>query len=98
MKTNIINKCKEYGYEFIDEIDNVLVFQNKETIEELQIFHVLVDEVLERISMALMVDMGSWNEASDCDLNDIEEINYQIDSWLGEYNLSILKEEYKYED
>lgn len=87
MISTIIKECKKYNYEFEYAIEDCLHFKNKNVREELQIFHVLVDEDLERVAMAIIIDLGSWNEATEYDYNDIEDIKEGIASWLSEENL-----------
>ena len=44
-------------------------------------------EELEYVSMTLIIDLGSWNDAIDSDINDLEDIKNNIKSWLSEENL-----------
>ena len=92
MKQKIIEECKKYGYYLFWEGDNFYSFRNDNVREELQVFDVLIDYELESVSMALIIDLGSWNEALESDLNNEEDIMNNIKNWLSEENLnSILK-------
>lgn len=87
MISTIIKECKKYNYEFEYAIESCLHFKNKNVREELQVFHVLVDEDLERVTMAVIMDLGSWNEATEHDYNDLEDVKNGIASWLSKENL-----------
>lgn len=87
MISTIIKECKKYNYEFECAIENFLHFKNKNVREELQVFHVLVDEDLERVAMAIIMDLGSWNEATEHDYNNLEDIKNGIASWISKENL-----------
>lgn len=87
MISTIIKECKKHNYEFTYANDNVLRFINENVREELQLFEVLVDEDLERVTMAVIMDLGSWNEATEHDYNDIEDIKEGIASWISKENL-----------
>ena len=69
MKQKIIEECKKYGYELNWEVNNYLSFINRNVQEDLQMFGVQIDKELERVCMALIIDLGSWNEALESDLN-----------------------------
>lgn len=87
MKEKIINECTKYGYK-LDKIENdFMYFVNENQIEELQLFLVNIDYDLETVSMSLIVDLGSWNEATDSDLLDEEDIIKNIQNWLSEENI-----------
>jgi hypothetical protein len=86
-KQIIIEECKKYGYELSWEEDDYLHFVNNNVREELSCFCVRIYEELEYVSMALIIDLGSWNDAIDSDINDLEDIKYNIKSWLSEENL-----------
>lgn len=87
MKQLIINECKKYGYEFAYERNGFLEFKNEKVIEELQLFQVEIDYDLEMVKMALVIDLGSWNEATDSDINDLDDIRNNIANWLSVENL-----------
>lgn len=87
MISTIIKECKKYNYEFTYAIDKTLRFINKNAREELQLFEVLVDEDLERVAMAIIMDLGSWNEATEHDYNNLEDIKNGIASWISKENL-----------
>lgn len=87
MISTIIKECKKYNYEFTYANDNVLRFINENVREELQLFEVLVDEDLERVTMAVIMDLGSWNEATEHDYNNLEDIKNGIASWISKENL-----------
>lgn len=88
MITTIIKECEKHNYEFTYAIGNTLRFINKNVREELQLFEVLVDEDLERVAMAIIMDLGSWNEATEHDYNDLEDIKNGIASWISKENLA----------
>ena len=92
MKQLIINECKKYGYEFAYERNGFLEFKNEKVIEELQLFQVEIDYDLEMVKMALIIDLGSWNEALESDLDNIEEILDNIKNWLCVENLNSIEE------
>lgn len=94
MKNKIIEECKKYGYEFQYEHEEygLLVFTNNNVIEDLQVFHVQVNEDLETVSMAIITDLGSWNEATDSDINNEEDIMHNIELWIGEENRNLYLE------
>lgn len=94
MKNKIIEECKKYGYEFQYEYEEngLLVFTNNNVIKDLQVFHVQVNEDLEMVSMALIVDLGSWNDAIDSDLNNEQSIMENIKCWLSEENRNLYLE------
>lgn len=87
LKKIIIEECKKYGYELSWEENDYLHFVNNNVREELSCFCVNIDEDLERVSMAILMDLGSWNEATECDLNDLEDIKKNINLWLSEESL-----------
>lgn len=87
LKKIIIEECKKYGYELNWEKDDYLHFVNNNVREELSCFCVNIDEDLERVSMAILMDLGSWNDAIDSDINNIEDIKKNINLWLSEENL-----------
>ena len=99
MKEKIIEECKKYGYllDYEEEENGFLQFKNAEVREELQIFNVMIREELEYISMAIIIDLGSWNEATDADMNNMEEVSEQIKLWLSPENLAEV-EKYFLED
>ena len=92
MKDKIIEECLKYGYYLFWEGDNFYSFRNDDVREELQVFDVLIDYDLESVSMALIIDLGSWNEALESDLNDEEDILNNIKNWLSEENLKSIEE------
>ena len=92
MKQKIIEECKKYGYELNYERNELLSFTNENVNEYLQIFHVRVYESINLVQMALMIDMGSWSEASDSDLDNEEEVLNNIRIWLNEDNLNSMLE------
>lgn len=87
LKQIIIEECKKYGYELSWEEDDYLHFVNNNVREELSCFCVRIYEELEYVSMTLIIDLGSWNDAIDSDINDLEDIKNNIKSWLSEENL-----------
>ena len=92
MRNKIIKECKKYGYELDWEGDNFYSFKNYNIREELQTFDVLIDYDLESVSMALIIDLGSWNEALESDLNNEEDVLENIGNWLSEENLKSIEE------
>lgn len=96
MKNVIIKECKKYGYILYhsEKKDNCIYlnFKNDNVREELQFFSVEIDKDLERVTMAIIIDLGSWNEALESDLNDIQDIKENIGSWLSENNLKLVEE------
>ena len=97
MKEKIIEECKKYGYLLTYEEDDYLHFRNTEVREELQTFAVRIMEELELVSMAVIIDLGSWNDATDADMNDEAEVLEQIKLWLSPENLAEV-EKYFLED
>lgn len=89
LKKMIIEECKKYGFEFsfTEERNKCLVFRNTGIREELSTFAVIIDEDLERVSMAILIDLGSWNDATESDINDIDDIIENINLWLSEESL-----------
>lgn len=87
MKDKIINECAKYGYILEYQEEDLLSFRNPNVREELQLFHVRIYEELEMVSMALIIDMGSWSDSVDVDLNDEKEILKEIGLWISEQNL-----------
>lgn len=92
MKQKIIEECKKYGYELNWEENNYLSFINRNAHKDLQVFDIQVDEELERVCMAIIIDLGSWNEAIEYDLNNEEEIMNGIKNWISEDNLNSILE------
>ena len=97
MKEKIIEECKKYGYLLNYEEDDYLHFRNTEVREELQTFAVRIMEELELVSMAVIIDLGSWNDATDADMNDEAEVLESIKLWLSPENLAEV-EKYFLED
>lgn len=93
IRKQIIEECAKYGYIFSGEMERDCVhhFVNANVREEINLFDVYIDEDLERVAMALIIDMSSWNEASEYDYNDIENIKEGIASWLSKENLKELE-------
>lgn len=89
LKKMIIEECKKYGYEYLfdQESDNCLIFRNPNIREELDTFAVSIDKDLERVSMTILIYLGSWNDATESDLNDLEDIKKNINLWLSEKSL-----------
>lgn len=92
----IFERCKQHGYK-LDSMkgDNSRAdfwFRNPNVKEELQMFEVVVDKDLESVKMAIIMDLGSWNEALDTDSNNTEEILKTIDLWISEESLKKLEE------
>ena len=89
LKKMIIEECKKYGYEYLfdQESDGCLIFRNPNVREELNTFAVSINEDLEIVSMAILIGLGSWNDAIDSDINNIEDIKKNINLWLSEENL-----------
>lgn len=92
MKRKIIKECKKYGYLLDYKDGDFLQFKNENVHEDLQIFQVEIDKELELVSMALIIDLGSWNEAIDSDLNNEKEIMENIKNWISEENLKLVLE------
>ena len=94
IKDLIIKQCKKHGYELIGNAGWVdcLRFVNSNVRKEFQVFDVVVDKDLESVRMAIIMDLGSWNEALDTDLNNTEEILKTIDLWISEESLKKLEE------
>lgn len=94
LKKMIIEECKKYGYEysFDQESDTCLIFRNPNVREELNTFAVSINEDLEIVSMAILIGLGSWNDAIDSDINNIEDIKKNINLWLSEENLKEVEE------
>ena len=87
----IMEECRKYGYK-LDRMSGSqercdMWFRNKSVRDELQMFEVVIDKDIERVAMAIIMDLGSWNEATEYDYNDIEDIKEGISSWLSEENL-----------
>lgn len=91
MKEFIVTECKKYDYFLDNEIienDKIkLSFKNDNQIEELKQFNVIIDYALELVSMALIIDLDSWNYAIDSNINNINDIIENIHSWLCKENL-----------
>ena len=87
LKKIIIEECKKYGYELNWEENDYLHFVNNNVREELSCFYVNINEDLEKVSMAILIDLGSWNDAIDSDINNLEDIKKNINLWLSEENL-----------
>lgn len=89
-----MKNAKKYGYEYLfdQENDGCLIFRNPNIREELDTFAVSVDEELERVSMTILIYLGSWNDATECDLNDLEDIKKNINLWLSEESLKKVEE------
>lgn len=92
LKKMIIEECKKYGYELSWEENDYLHFVNNNVREELSCFCVRIHEDLEYISMALIIDLGSWNDATESNINNIEDIKKDINLWLNEENLKEVEE------
>ena len=93
MKNKIIEECKKYGYELNWEGDNFYSFRNDNVREELQVFDVQIDYELESVTMAIIIDLGSWNiDSLECDLNNEEEVLKAIGNWLKPENLKSIEE------
>ena len=88
MRKKIVEECAKYGYEFEYEDGNLLSFRNPNVREELQLFHVTVSEELDVVSMALIIDLSSWDNAINVDLDSEEEIYKTIELWISKENLS----------
>lgn len=97
IKQIIIEECKKYGYLLNYEENDYLHFRNTEVREELQTFNVRIMEELELVSMAVIIDLGSWNDATDADMNNEAEVLEQIKLWLSPENLAEV-EKYFLED
>lgn len=87
----IIERCRQNGYK-LDKMNGNssradFWFRNPDVREELQMFEVVVDKDLESVKMAIIIDLGSWNEALETDLNDVEEVLNQIDLWISKDSL-----------
>lgn len=93
LKQMIIEECKKYGYELLGENNSLeknevwLFLFNENQVQELQVFDVRISKDLEMVSMALVIDLGSWNEATDSDINDLDDIRNNIANWLSVENL-----------
>lgn len=89
IRKQIIEECAKYGYIFSGEMERDCVhhFVNANVREEINLFDVYIDKDFERVAMALIMDMSSWNEATEHDYNDIEDIKEGINSWISKENL-----------
>ena len=87
MKDKIIDECKKYGYELIWNGNSILSFCNYYVREELKFFDVYFDYDLECVSMAIIMDSGSWSYATECSLHDEESIMNNIYLWISKENL-----------
>ena len=97
MRNKIIEECKKYGYELEWECDDFYSFKNYNVREELQTFDVKIDYDLESVTMAIIIDLGSWNiDSVEYELND-EEVTEAIKTWLSPENLAEV-EKYFLED
>lgn len=92
IKQIIIEECKKYGYGLSWEEEDYLHFVNNNVREELSCFCVRIYEDLEMVSMAIIIDLGSWNDAIDSNINDLEDIKNNIKNWLSEENLNSILE------
>lgn len=88
LRQTIIEECKKYGYELSYEEDDYLHFVNNNVIEELNCFCVRINEDLEMVSMAIIIDHSSWNDATEADTNNTKEVIEQIKAWLSPENLA----------
>ena len=93
LKQIIIEECKKYGYELSWEEDDYLHFVNNNVREEFNCFCVRIYEELNYVSMAIIMDLGSWNEATECELDNEEEIIKNIKIWL-DYNLTEIEKSF----
>lgn len=97
LKQTIIEECAKYGYNFDGEGENKeleeiwLTFENPNECSELNSFVVIIDIGLEQVTMYLSIDMGSFNDAIDSDINNIEDIKENIRNWLCKENLNEVK-------
>lgn len=89
IEKKIIEECKKYGYEHQETHDenNAMFFGNLNVREELNLFIVNIDQELEQVSMYLCIDMASFGEATDNNINDLEGIKENIRLWISEENL-----------
>ena len=83
LKQIIIEECKKYGYEYLfdQESDDCLIFRNPNVESELETFIVNIDQYLEEVSMYLSIDMSSFGEAQESNINDLEDIKENINFW-----------------
>lgn len=91
IRKQIMEHCRKHGYK-LDRMSGSpercdMWFRNKSIRDELQMFEVEVDEDLERVAMAIIMDLGSWNEATEHDYNNMEDILNGINSWISKENL-----------
>jgi hypothetical protein len=94
LKQIIIEECKKYGYEYLfdQESDDCLIFRNPNVESELETFIVNIDQYLEEVSMYLSIDMSSFGEAQESNINDLEDIKENISNWLNKNNLDLIRE------
>lgn len=94
LKQIIIEECKKYGYEYLfdQESDDCLIFRNPNVESELETFIVNIDQYLEEVSMYLSIDMASFGEAQESNINDLEDIKENISNWLNKNNLDLIRE------
>lgn len=92
----IFERCRQHGYNLDSMKGNNsradFWFRNPNVKGQLQMFEVVIDKDLESVRMAIIMDLGSWNEAIDTDLNDTEEILKTIDLWISKESLKELEE------
>jgi hypothetical protein len=94
LKQIIIEECKKYDYEYLfdQESDGCLIFRNPNVESELETFIVNIDQYLEEVSMYLSIDMSSFGEAQESNINDLEDIKENIYNWLNKNNLDLIRE------
>lgn len=97
MKEKIIEECKKYGYIVEHQEEEFISFRNTAVREELQVFNVRIIEEIDLVSMAVIIDLGSWNDATEADMNNEAEVLEQIKAWLSPENLAEV-EKYFLED
>ena len=96
MKQKIIDECRKYGYElnyiYKQSGYEMLTFINESVREELKTFNVCIDYELEQVSMYIVIDMGSFNEALESNINDEADVMDNIKGWLSKENLKSIEE------
>lgn len=96
IRKQIIERCHQHNY-FLIKMEGkdgktIMMFENKNVRKELDTFIVDVDNDLERVTMVILMNLGSWNDAYECDLNDTEKVLEGIDMWISKEGLKEAEE------